>query len=118
MSRWIAKNKRLAIYARDNYTCAYCGVTVRVGNTRDDDFSATIATLDHIVSQKTLASAAIDDRHFGLLRRDEKNLVCTCMKCNSSKRHTELFIWCQMTGKNYIMIETEIMRRVAIPIGA
>lgn len=55
---WIRKEKRLAIYLRDDLRCVYCGS------------SKSQLTLDHLI---------INADH------SEKNLVTCCMGCNSSR---------------------------------
>ena len=55
------KLSRRTIFARDNYTCQYCG-----GTTKD-------LTIDHVVPK----------RHGGQATWD--NLVCCCRKCNMRK---------------------------------
>lgn len=52
---------RRSIFARDNYTCQYCGTT------------AKDLTVDHVVPK----------RHGG--RTEWENLVCCCKKCNTRK---------------------------------
>lgn len=55
------KLSRRTIFARDNYTCQYCGVT------------AKDLTIDHVVPK----------RHGGPATWE--NLVCCCRKCNTRK---------------------------------
>lgn len=55
------KLSRRTIFARDNYTCQYCGAT-----TKD-------LTIDHVVPR----------RHGG--QATWENLVCCCRKCNTRK---------------------------------
>lgn len=117
MASWIDKAKRLGIYNRDNLICCYCGVQCIIGDTRDNNANKSIiATLDHIVPQKELAASATNDKHFNQLRRESKNLVCVCMSCNSSKQHTELFVWCKQTDRDYAAIIAEIARRIVKPV--
>jgi 5-methylcytosine-specific restriction endonuclease McrA len=116
MASWISKNKRLAIYKRDNSVCCYCGKQCVIGNTRTHATPANLATLDHIVPQKELAAAATDDKDFSAKRRDARNLVVVCMGCNSSKYHTPLYVWCSQTGKDYATIIIEIGNRIATSI--
>jgi len=63
-SKWIRRNKRLAIYRRDDNRCIYCG----------RDLATEVATLDHV-----LACELGGTNH-------ESNLVTCCLSCNSSKR--------------------------------
>lgn len=55
------KLSRRTIFARDNYTCQYCGVT-----TKD-------LTIDHVVPKRHGGGATWE------------NLVCCCRKCNTRK---------------------------------
>lgn len=113
-SGWISKKTRQAIYARDNNVCIYCGKTCEVGDSRTAKNPLNTATLDHIVPQKELAESAMNDAHFAQLRRDPKNLVVACNKCNSTKKHTPLYTFCKMQGIDYASILAEISRRIAI----
>ncbi len=63
-SKWIRREKRLAIYIRDGMACAYCGATVEDG---------AQLTLDHVKPRSA------DGSHH------ESNLITACMKCNSSR---------------------------------
>jgi 5-methylcytosine-specific restriction endonuclease McrA len=67
-SNWIRREKRLAIYRRDNHTCVYCG----------RDLATEVATLDHV-----LACELGGTNH-------ESNLVTACLSCNSAKRDLPL----------------------------
>lgn len=65
--KWITKERRAAIYNRDESTCLYCGK-------HEDELSGTnILTLDHVVARHNGGSNASD------------NLVTACKSCNSSK---------------------------------
>ena len=67
-SNWIRRNKRLAIYARDDHRCVYCG----------KDLACETATLDHV----TPCELGGDN--------NETNLVTACIHCNSAKRDLPL----------------------------
>ena len=60
---WISAKKRLAIYFRDDWACAYCGCSLNIEN----------HSLDHINPW----SVARDNRAF--------NLVSCCQDCNKRK---------------------------------
>ena len=62
-SKWIRRNKRLAIYRRDDHRCVYC----------DADLACEVATLDHVVPCELGGT------------NHESNLVTACLSCNSSK---------------------------------
>lgn len=63
-SKWIRREKRLAIYLRDGLACVYCGLSVEDG---------TSLTLDH------LTPFSSGGRHHA------ENLVTACFRCNSSR---------------------------------
>lgn len=67
---WISPNKRLAIYMRDGFCCAYCGKGVESGVT---------LTLDHLVPYSK-GGAIIDP----------KNLITACLSCNSARGNRDL----------------------------
>lgn len=59
-SKWSRREKRLAIYQRDNHQCVYCGSDKRL-------------TLDHV---KPRSKGGSNARH---------NLVTACISCNSAR---------------------------------
>lgn len=63
----IKKNKRLALYLRDSFTCAFCGIDMKGTDPR-------LITLDHIVPR---AKGGTDD---------PTNLVTACLRCNCVKK--------------------------------
>jgi hypothetical protein len=65
-SKWIRPEKRLAIYLRDGFACAYCGRDLAVAG-------AAEVTLDHLVPRSE------DGGH------EAANLVTVCLSCNSSR---------------------------------
>lgn len=67
-SGWITKSRRLAIYLRDQFTCAYCGRNLHGVNPRE-------VTLDHIVPQCKGGS------------HESSNLVMACGRCNFRRQH-------------------------------
>lgn len=68
-SKWIRRDKRLAIYLRDDCSCAYCG--------RDASMGAVL-TLDHVVAGGS---------------NGEANLVTCCRSCNSAKNDISTRAW-------------------------
>jgi hypothetical protein len=72
---WIAPPRRLAIYLRDGFLCAYCGTDLHAANRRD-------VTLDHLVAQI----------HGGT--HHERNLVTACHTCNSKRQHKPWRLFC------------------------
>lgn len=65
--KWIRKDRRLAIYLRDGFTCAYCGRDLHGADPRD-------VTLDHL------------NAHHAAGHHHERNLVTACRSCNSSRQ--------------------------------
>jgi len=73
-SKWIRPEKRLAIYHRDGFCCAYCGAGAEEGD---------YLTLDHIVPCEV---GGTNHHH---------NLVTACGSCNSSKQDKSTRDWFQ-----------------------
>ena len=65
--RWIRVEKRLALYIRDSFACAYCGRDLRNAAPAD-------VTLDHLLPRSTGGT------------NDATNLVTACRSCNSSRQ--------------------------------
>lgn len=65
-SKWLRKEKRLAIYIRDSFSCAYCGRDLK-------GLEPCEVTLDHLLP-----------RHYGG-GNEATNLVTACRSCNSSR---------------------------------
>lgn len=68
-SKWCRKDKRLAIYLRDRFTCLYCLKDLHGADPRD-------VTLDHVDG---------DHKH-----NHESNLCTACRSCNSAKQDLPL----------------------------
>jgi len=69
--KWITKERRLALYIRDNFTCMYCGRNLK---------NATPAEigLDHLVCSSKGGT------------NENTNLVTCCRSCNSSRCDRDL----------------------------
>jgi hypothetical protein len=63
-SKWLTRERRLAIYLRDGLACAYCGATMEDG---------ALLTLDHLTPHCQGGSNA------------SENLMTACRRCNSSR---------------------------------
>jgi hypothetical protein len=74
-SKWLRRDKRLAIYLRDDHTCLYCGA-----DGHGDDVQLSI---DHVTPRELGGS------------NNERNLVTCCFTCNSRKRHLRLSAFIQ-----------------------
>jgi hypothetical protein len=64
---WITKTKRLAVYLRDGFACAYCGRELRSAKPFD-------VTLDHLVPRCTGGTD------------EPTNLITACRSCNSARQ--------------------------------
>lgn len=67
--KWITKERRLAIYIRDNFQCVYCGKLLK--NAKPCD-----VTLDHIIPRSQTEK---NDNTNG-------NLITACKSCNSARQ--------------------------------
>lgn len=63
---WIRKDKRLAIYIRDGFTCVYCGTDLKHADPTD-------VTLDHLLPRSAGGT------------NEATNLVTACRHCNSQR---------------------------------
>lgn len=66
-SRWIRPEKRLAIYIRDGFQCAYCGRDLRHAEPAE-------VTLDHLLPRVAGGT------------NEATNLITACRACNSSRQ--------------------------------
>jgi len=104
---------RFDIYARDNYECCYCGKSCKQGSfVKGMTDHADYATLDHIVSQWAIAQTCESQAEFRREIKNPRNLVVVCNGCNSSKKKTELFVWCATKGLDYAVILERIADRI------
>lgn len=71
-SKWIRPEKRLAIYLRDGFCCAYCGATQEGG---------AVLSLDHRIACELGGD------------NSEKNLITCCVSCNSAKKDLTTRAW-------------------------
>lgn len=78
-SRWIRRERRLAIYLRDGLACSYCGATV------EED--GVVLSLDHVIP----VSKGGTNR--------SSNLVTACRKCNSVRGDRDVAEFAQAVGK-------------------
>ena len=68
-SSWIRKERRYAIYHRDNHTCCYCG----------ERFASHVGlSLDHVVARENNGG------------NENTNLITACISCNSKKGDTPI----------------------------
>ncbi len=75
-SKWIRPAKRLAIYIRDGFGCAYCGRDLK-------DADPSELNLDHLVPRSVFRAAGDTS---GM--NDSTNLVTTCRSCNCQRGAT------------------------------
>jgi 5-methylcytosine-specific restriction endonuclease McrA len=75
-SNWLRKDKRLAIYMRDDWRCVYCDRSLKRVNPRQ-------RTLDHIIPVAMGGS------------NNETNLITCCKKCNDRKQDRHIQDFCK-----------------------
>lgn len=66
-SKWIRPEKRLAIYIRDGFSCAYCGRDLK-------DAEPHELNLDHLLPRSAGG------------KNGETNLITSCKSCNCSRQ--------------------------------
>ena len=89
-SKWIRPAKRLAIYSRDGFACAFCSRGVEDG---------IFLTLDHLLACELGGS------------NDAANLVTCCRSCNSSKQDLPMRAWMTVLADQGVDT-TKIARRI------
>lgn len=93
-SKWIRPAKRIAIYLRDGYACAYCRSELRL-------------SLDHLTPRE------LGGTH------DASNLVTSCVSCNSARRDLSMRAWMQVLrdrGVDTTKMGRRIRRLVVKPL--
>jgi 5-methylcytosine-specific restriction endonuclease McrA len=80
---WIRKERRLAIYLRDNFTCCYCNKDLR-------NVSASDITLDHLIPRSSNGT------------NDSTNLVTACKICNSTRQDKPYYQYATAESLRYI----------------
>jgi len=86
-SKWIRPERRLAIYARDNFSCVYCGASLESGAS---------LTLDHVRPSSRGGS------------NDSANLVCACGHCNSARGNKPVARFCRDEGLDSLAVARRI----------
>lgn len=66
-SKWIRPEKRLAIYIRDSFSCAYCGRNLK-------DAEPAEVNLDHLLPRSAGGN------------NEATNLITACKSCNCSRQ--------------------------------
>lgn len=95
-SSWIRREKRLAIYLRDGFTCCYCGKDLH-------DASPRNVHLDHLRPRERGGT------------NDPSNLITACGRCNSA-RHDEpwrrwLQEWFGVAVSGHVIVYINRVRR-------
>ena len=101
-SSWIRREKRLAIYLRDNVSCVYCGTDLR--DARPHEMG-----LDHLDPQDACKARGNVTRS-GKSMHHETNLVTACRSCNSSRQNIPWRVFA--TGGAIKRIERNIRRKL------
>lgn len=81
-SKWIRREKRVAIYIRDGFRCMYCGEDLR-------DAKPHQMGLDHLEPQNECKRRGNKTRS-GKSMHHESNLVTACATCNCSRQDMPL----------------------------
>lgn len=89
---WIRQERRLALYIRDGWHCAYCGCCLRESK----------ATLDHV-----------RPRHKGGTNAN-RNLVTSCLPCNSRRQGRSLREW--LPAEALVRVRRLVRRRVPLQL--
>lgn len=92
--KWLRKDKRYAVYARDSFRCVYCCSQVHVGANPRDPHAATV---DH-VTPRALGGTNSD-----------ANLVTCCALCNSRKQDATKREWGKRARQHNITEDTRTM---------
>jgi 5-methylcytosine-specific restriction endonuclease McrA len=101
-SAWITRERRLAIYIRDGFTCLACHEDLRFAKPAD-------VTLDHLISKSEYA--ALDEQtrqEFGSVHASH-NIVTTCRSCNSRRRDTAWTEFYSVAGQARVLAARERM---------
>lgn len=109
-AKWIWPKTREAIYARDDYRCAYC--LLYVGPSRKAAVLPSLRlrvflTLDHIVPRELGGT------------NEPTNLVTACVSCNSMRQSTGIRAWFVVLrgwGVDTAKIGRRIRRLVRTPL--
>lgn len=88
-SKWLTPVRRLALYLRDAYTCAYCARQLHTAPRRD-------ITLDHVRPRGR--NGRPDHR--------STNLVVACRSCNSARQDKPLHRWASATARAHVRRQT------------
>jgi 5-methylcytosine-specific restriction endonuclease McrA len=90
-SKWIRREKRLRIYARDGWRCVWCQCSVIDGRERAERLAANpldavarciaLATLDHFLPRTCGGT------------NDAGNLVTSCVACNEKRGEKPAIVW-------------------------
>lgn len=94
--KWIQPLRRLAIYVRDGFACAYCGASVEQDGVR--------LSLDHCIPEVRGGDNA------------NTNLVTCCTRCNSAKGARTVAAFCRAVAEYFDngMTAKQIERHVRV----
>jgi len=96
-SNYVTKQKRLAIYKRDQFSCLFCGVGIK----RD----VSILSLDHLQARSKNGNHS-----------SAKNLVCSCRECNNAKANKTLSQFAREIGLHPKQLKRRIKKQTNTPI--
>ena len=90
-SKWITRERRLAIYARDGFACCYCGSAVEDG---------AVLSLDHLRPHCQGGDGS------------STNLVTCCKKCNSARGKRSVAVFAKAVATYLDIDYRDILRHV------
>jgi 5-methylcytosine-specific restriction endonuclease McrA len=102
-SKWIRKEKRLAIYERDGWRCVWCCAAVLDGpslGAAPAGTTARLATLDHFLTRA---------RGGG---NEASNLVTCCASCNAERENRSALEWAALLEQRHGAGLAELLDRV------
>ncbi len=99
-SKWLRREKRLALYLRDNCQCVFCGRSVTIGSSTATANHDLLATIDHLEPRARFARKALrEGRSLNdglLLANRDANLGTCCKRCNSLKKDAAKAAWTKL----------------------
>jgi hypothetical protein len=101
-SKWLRREKRLAIYLRDNCECVFCGRKCQIVASVAGGNHDTLATIDHLEPRARFARKALrEGRSLNdglLLANRDANLATVCKRCNSLKKDVSKAAWTRLAA--------------------
>lgn len=81
-SAWITRERRIAIYMRDNFSCVYCNADL-------SQVEASERTLDHLISLAVYNEMDNETKTWFGSAHKTSNVATCCKTCNSTRQDRE-----------------------------